>query len=540
MVSPVPRVRRTFRLACALALGAVVACLFPLLGPAQAITTGYICTGYAACKDAGYGNAGYAANNHRMYWRMYSGHNCTNYVAYRMVKAGMPNVRPWSGSGNAHYWGLEMSRITDRQPRVGAVAWWKANVPGAGSAGHVAYVERVISPTEIVISEDSWGGNFHWRRVTKSGAWPSGFIHFVDKVIENTRKPTVRGTPQVGLPLTATPGAWNPVATVSYQWLAGGAPIAGATRATYTPGAEQRRKTLAVRVTAKRKGFTPSSVTLPTSGPVAPGELTPVETPVVSGDPFVDKKLTASPGTWSPAPAESEIRWRADNKTIEGATGPTLTVTRALLGKRITAVHVARRDGYVKGVSKSVPIGPVVHGTIEVDEPFTAAGSSRVGSRMWIEPGTFTPADAAVSYAWLRDGVPIPGATGPSYDVAPADAGSRITGLVTLTKPNYRQVVQRFEIGGPVTTKPELRITTKQRRGAAVVVVKVVAPGVNNPGGQVRVRIGNKKQVLRPTDARARFVIEGLRPKKHKVYVAYTGTEVVEQRRGSAYIRIRR
>jgi hypothetical protein len=297
---------------------------------------------------------------------------------------------------------------------------------------------------------------------------------------------------------------------------------------------------LAVRVTAKRKGFTPSSITLPTSGPVVRGELTPVETPVVSGDPYVNKLLTASPGAWSPAPAESEIRWRADNKAIEGATGPTLTVTRALVGKRITAVSVAWRDGYWKAVSKSAPIGPVVLGTIEVAEPFTAAGSSRVGSRMWIEPGTFTPADATVSYAWLRDGVPIPGATGPSHDVVPADAGSRITAQVTLSKPNYQQLVQRFEIGGPVTTKPKLRITTKQRRGAAVVAVKVVAPGVNNPGGQVQVRIGKQRQVLRPTDARARFVIEGLRPKKHRVYVAYTGTDVVERRRGSAYIRIRR
>ena len=75
---------------------------------------------------------------------------------------------------------------------------------------------------------------------------------------------------------------------------------------------------------------------------------------------------------------------------------------------------------------------------------------------MWIEPGTFTPNDATVAYAWLRDGVPIPGATTPDYLVVPADAGHRITGAVILTKPNYGTRVLRFPIGDLVTTKPTL------------------------------------------------------------------------------------
>ena len=41
----------------------------------------FLCTGYTACKQAGYSDAGYSANNDTMYWRMYAGHNCTNYVA---------------------------------------------------------------------------------------------------------------------------------------------------------------------------------------------------------------------------------------------------------------------------------------------------------------------------------------------------------------------------------------------------------------------------------------------------------------------------
>ena len=73
--------------------------------PAQATST-YLCTGYATCEAQGYSTAGYAAVSGRMYWRMYAGHNCTNYAAYRMIKAGLPTERPWSGSGMAYNWGV--------------------------------------------------------------------------------------------------------------------------------------------------------------------------------------------------------------------------------------------------------------------------------------------------------------------------------------------------------------------------------------------------------------------------------------------------
>jgi hypothetical protein len=39
-------------------------------------------------------------------------------------------------------------------------------------------VERVVNADQIIISEDNWGGNFHWRRVNRSSGWPSGFLNF--------------------------------------------------------------------------------------------------------------------------------------------------------------------------------------------------------------------------------------------------------------------------------------------------------------------------------------------------------------------------
>jgi len=177
--------------------------------PASATVT-RLCVGYAACAKAGYSSAGYDKAGGTMYWRMYAGHNCTNYAAYRMVQSGLPNERPWSGGGNATYWGTSMASITDGTPAVGAVAWWKAGVSPAGSAGHVAYVEEVVSDTEIIVSQDAWGGDFSWARITKtSSGWPSGFVHFNDVALTNDAVPVVTGAAKVGSTLTASAGYWS-------------------------------------------------------------------------------------------------------------------------------------------------------------------------------------------------------------------------------------------------------------------------------------------------------------------------------------------
>jgi surface antigen len=148
-------------------------------GPAGAAEWIVLCTGYSGCKTAGYSEAGYEAASKTSYWSQYVGHNCTNYVGYRLVKNGLPNTRPASLTGNASNWGPSFPTQTNDSPAVGAIAWWDTSF---SSTGHVAYVEKVISNSEILISEDNWGGDFRWRRVTFAGGkWPNGFIHLKDQ-----------------------------------------------------------------------------------------------------------------------------------------------------------------------------------------------------------------------------------------------------------------------------------------------------------------------------------------------------------------------
>ena len=493
-------------------------------GAVEQRASAYLCTGYVACAGAGYSHFGYRTAGSAMYWRMYAGHNCTNYAAYRMVRSGLPNVRPWTGGGNASEWGLKKAGITDAVPTVGSIAWWRANAPGTGSSGHVAYVEEVVSSTEIVISEDSWGGDFHWRTIRKvDGRWPSGFIHFNDQTVTNVAPPVVGGTPRVGSPVTATAGTWKPAGSYSFQWLVDGAAITGATAARYVPTSSQRGKRLTVQVTASKKGYAAASARTTAPDDVKVGEHVSTAPPVVSGVAEVDEVLTVSPGSWSPEPATTTVQWYADGAAIAGATGAQLRLAQAQIDARVTAAVVARTPGYAPRKAVSAATGPVIAGTIALTRPFALAGLERFGRTLTVTPGTFEPADATIGYTWLRDGDPIAGATGPSYELGGADVGSHVSVRVDLSRTSYRSTSQAVRGDWPVMTRPVLRVKPASTPRRAVVVVRVAAPGVARPVGTVAVSIGAKRLAAEVVDGKVRVVIAGLVPGWKKVRVRYSG-----------------
>ncbi len=143
--------------------------------PAQATVT-TICTGSGfKCDTTGYGKV---AN--KSYWTMAPGHNCTNYVAYRLIQAGMPKNITWLHNGGD--WARDARKHhvpVDKTPTVGSVAQWNNGAGGMSSAGHVAYVIDV-TPTSITVAEDNYSaGPMDVRVITKGDpGWPSNFIHF--------------------------------------------------------------------------------------------------------------------------------------------------------------------------------------------------------------------------------------------------------------------------------------------------------------------------------------------------------------------------
>jgi surface antigen len=513
-------VRRLPLPATLVALSAMLGALLVAAPPAQA-TSSLLCQSFTGCKTAGYKNFGYAANYREMWWRMYAGHNCTNYVAYRMVRSGMSATRPWSGSGDARNWGVVFASKTNQTPMVGSVAWWSSN--------HVAYVQQIIDANTIIISEDHYGGDFDWRKIVRSGGgWPTGFIHLNDESLKATAVPTISGTPKVDTRLTASAGTWNiKGATYTYQWLANGVAIVGATGSAYTPTAKQFATKLSVKVTAARAGYRTGTSLSAVSVPVAPGTMTAVTTPVVSGIAKVAGTLTVSGGSWTPAASTTSISWLADGVVIPGASGPTLTLGAAQLGHRITAVVTGRRAGYTDGVLRSAPTAPVGPEKLSVTREPSLAGTPHLGQAVEVTPGVVGPVGVTTSYQWLRAGAVIPGATSARYVPTVTDLGTRLSVRVTYAKPGYTSIVRTLSLAAPVRTYPSIRVHSPEHR---TVTVTIEAAGLSTVwGGTVTlVNVHGERRTRTLDHGEATFSPDWLRSGERTFTVIYSGSSRVE------------
>jgi hypothetical protein len=110
----------------------------------------------------------------------------------------------------------------------------------------------------------------------------------------STKAPGISGTVKVGSKVVATPGAWPVTApTYTYQWLANGKPISGATGASYAIPASLAGQKLSVTVTAHKSGYN-SSADTSAAYTVAKGTFTVPVRPKLSGTPAVGKTLTVT------------------------------------------------------------------------------------------------------------------------------------------------------------------------------------------------------------------------------------------------------
>lgn len=380
-----------FRVLLALAVvGALLGTVVPA-APAEA-STRVLCTGYDSCARKGYDDHGYKERRFNLFWRMAGDHNCTNYVAYLLTTRGMANVRPWVGDGNAYAWGDFTTSYRDSTPVVGAVAWWDANRAPASSAGHVSYVEKVISANEIIVSEDNWKGEFRWKRITKSGGgWPSSFIHFKDS---RTPKPTAYSATQLSQAVytdksKATAVTSTSVAPGSTAWVELQYKNTGAT--TWT-GVQLGTQAPANRTSALATGW-PSASRAAKQSPASVG-----------------RGKTATFGFAVTVPAD---------------TVPGTTWTERFAPVTSKGVWMTQSDAWVQftvaeGTDFTARPVPTIAGTLRENEVVTAVA------------GAWSPAPN-FSYQWKRDGVAIPNATAETYTLVTADVGTRLTVSVTAT-----------------------------------------------------------------------------------------------------------
>ncbi len=168
-----------------------------------------------------------------------------------------------------------------------------------------------------------------------------------------TGLPTISGTPQVEQTLTADTSAITDEdglddVSYSYQWLAGGSDIDGATGSSYTLTSSEQGQTVQVKVTFTDDADNTESLTSEaTEAVAAKPNSEPTSLPTISGTPQVEQTLTADTSGIADADGLANVsysyQWIADGTDIDGATGSSYELTSSEQGQTIT-VRVSFAD----------------------------------------------------------------------------------------------------------------------------------------------------------------------------------------------------
>ncbi|MDR1428089.1 MAG: FIVAR domain-containing protein, partial [Bifidobacteriaceae bacterium] len=166
-----------------------------------------------------------------------------------------------------------------------------------------------------------------------------------------TGAPGIAGTAQVGATLTVEPAEWSfAPANATYQWLADGAAIAGATAATYEVVPADLTKRLSVIETATTAGFEDATVRSAATPAVVAGAPL-VFTPAVTGTPTRGETLSVATGVNPPWTAA--IQWLRDGTEITGETGPTYALAVADIGHLVSVRVTASLTAYADSVQST-------------------------------------------------------------------------------------------------------------------------------------------------------------------------------------------
>ena len=256
-----------------------------------------------------------------------------------------------------------------------------------------------------------------------------------------TGEPTISGTTQVGETLTVDTSAIADEdgltnVSYSYQWIAGGTDIDGATGSSYLLTSGEQGQTIQVRVSFTDDADNTEFLTSAATVEVAAKPNSPATgQPTIDGTARVGQTLTADTSNISDLDGITNAtffyQWRAGGLTIIGATRSTYTLTASEQGKTVT-VRVRFADdrdnietltsdatGAVAAKPNTAPTGlPTITGTVQVGETLTA-DTSNIADQDGLT-------NVSYSYQWMAGGSDISGATGSSYTLKDVQKGQAI------------------------------------------------------------------------------------------------------------------
>ena len=325
------------------------------------------------------------------------------------------------------------------------------------------YVDRWVLLRHVATGDDYGATAAAWlilRDTYNVGTTPAN--------IRATGSPTIDGTPQVDHTLTVdtsdiadADGLTHASYTWLYQWLRGRSEIRGATDSTYTLGLADKGHKIRVKVSFTDDANNQESRTsAPTVAVAPPPNTLPTGVPAINGTPQVGETLTVDTSEINDADGMEEsvflYQWLAKNSivTLElvGEHNPTYTPSPAEEGFAIM-VRVTFTDdrGHSETLTSAATVAVARPPNYEPTGLPAISGTPQVGETLTADTSAIDDADGltnvAYQYQWLGNqsvldantgtyyyiNVEIPGETGSTYTLAPADKGRTFAVRVSFT-----------------------------------------------------------------------------------------------------------
>ncbi|ROR90441.1 Ig-like domain repeat protein [Nocardioides aurantiacus] len=166
------------------------------------------------------------------------------------------------------------------------------------------------------------------------------------------RELVLQGTATVGTTVSGSATWQETGVTTAYQWLVGGVAVSGATTPSFVVRTADAGKTVQLRATGTRAGYSPTTVTSNALTATGNERLVATGAAKVSGIAKVGYRLTANPGTWTRSPSFT-YQWLRDGVAVTGATSTSYLLGGADAGRLISVRVTAKRVGYLDGTSTS-------------------------------------------------------------------------------------------------------------------------------------------------------------------------------------------
>jgi len=294
---------------------------------------------------------------------------------------------------------------------------FKDKIAAVINYAYVAYETRSTSNVSYVAAMQNWLDVFFPYRT-------ASLTSFLSTRAPEAPAVSLNGAATLGSTLSAGASTWDYTATLSYQWLRDGAPVANQTASTYVLTSADAGHLVAVKVGAVKTNQTTAFATSPAvlvSNPKAPAAN-------ITGSAVVDGLLSANP--LANASTTVSYKWFRSGKAIPGATAATYTPTISDYLKPITVSTTVNQTGFTTATTTSSAV-TIQAGKITAPE-IAIAGASVMGGTVLVTANI--PSGVRATYQWLRNGSSISSATRTSYSMKADDVNQYLSIRVTLTK----------------------------------------------------------------------------------------------------------